>query len=835
MNRREERPRGERAAIPWEEWNSSRSWVGLLPALALACQLCSALRASATDWPIPLVSLTNVWRYYAAGSAPGASWMLPNYDDSAWAQGPGVLACETLTNIVPLIGTQLSLTNAAGEPVVTYYFRMHFQFTNQLNNPMLVFSNLLDDGAVFYLNGAEVFRFTMPPGLLTYGTLASGIQEAYVFEMAHVLATNLTAGDNVLAVELHQCVTNSSDVVLGVALLVRPADSGPPAILTPPASTQVRAGDTATLSVSAAGEPPLAFQWYKAGNAVDADARISGATASTLIISNLTVNDVGPYYVVISNAQGVVTSRDASLNLPIPDHAWLRRLPGSTGDTVPYGLASDTQGNLFVTGYFTRIARFGGISFTNVGSRSIFVAKFNRAGDPLWAQTAPATTSTGTNDNSGRRIAVDAQGNCFVTGWFSDEVAFGTNHLTSRGAHDIFVAKYDPNGQLLWVLQGGGSADDYGHEITAAPDGGCFVVWFGGSGSLGGLSVTVSGSGDAIFASISAAGVPLWLRRGGGNNYDCGYGIAADPFGNCFLTGWFKNTANFGGKTVTSVGNEDIFWAKYDSAGNALWVRRAGGANYDTGFSVCSDGQGNCYTVGWFSGDATFGTTTLHSRGGSDVFVSKHDPDGTLVWVTQLGRPTDDLGEGIAVDALGNVLVCGAAGGNTGHGTNVFGAGTLTSLGMDGFVAKLDASGCLLWFMTGGGEAYSDDQVRAIAVDGAANVYYAAYTAQGMSLWGTNSVLSSGSANFVLARLSETFVTSSFTLTPAYDASAGRLALEIAATPGSFVTIEAAPLLHPTSWTELTNIAMPSPTIHWFDPTPVNPQTQRFYRTRLVP
>jgi len=833
--RPDERSSGEPGTSSSQRPPAGTSRVRLVLALALACHFCSALRAPAAEWPIALVSLTNLWRYSPLGSDPGPSWTMPSYEDSAWAQGPGAFACETLTNVLPLTGTQLSLTNPAGESVLTYYFRTHFEFTNQVNNPMLVFSNLLDDGAVFYLNGSEVLRSTMPPGPVTYTTLASGLQEAFVFQMAHVLATNLLPGDNVLAVELHQCVTNSSDAVFGLALFARPAESGPPAILQPPASLQVPAGGTATLAVSAAGAPPLAFQWYKADTALAGNPRITGHTSSTLTISNLAVDDVGPYSVVISNAQGTVTSPDASLSLPVPGHSWLHTLSGSTGNTVPYGLASDPEGNCFVTGYFTGIARFGGLSFTNAGSRSIFVAKFNRSGDLLWAQTAPAASSTATNDNSGRRIALDALGNCFVAGSFSDSVAFGTNQFTSRGAHDIFVAKYDPDGQLLWALQGGGTADDYAHEITTAPDGGCMVIWFGGNGSLGGLNVTVSGSQDAIFARISAAGAPVWLRRGGSTSSDCGYGIAADPFGNCFLTGWFKNTANFGGRTVTSVGNEDIFWAKYDSAGNAVWARRAGGANYDTGFSLCSDNQGNCYTIGWFSGDATFATTTLHSRGGSDVFVTKHDPSGSLLWVTQLGRPTDDLGEGIAVDPLGNVLVSGATGGNTGHGTSVFGAGILTSLGMDGFVAKLDASGRLLWFMTGGGEAYSDDQVRALAADAAANVYYAAYTAQGMSRWGTNSLLSSGSANLVLARLSQTFVPSSFTVGSSHDAAANRLALEIGATPGAFVAIETAPLLTPSNWTRLTNLAIPSAPVHWADPTPITSQTQRFYRARLLP
>src|SRR5437763_1728692 len=112
-----------------------------------------------------LLPLTNTWRYNASGLELGTAWQAPGYNDSAWPQGRGALGFEdnnaftmTLTNTV------LPLNNSSGVFITNFYFRAHFTLTNAPNSVQLTTSNIIDDGAVFYINGTEYTRIRMASG-----------------------------------------------------------------------------------------------------------------------------------------------------------------------------------------------------------------------------------------------------------------------------------------------------------------------------------------------------------------------------------------------------------------------------------------------------------------------------------------------------------------------------------------------------------------------------------------------------------------------------------------------------------------------------------------------
>ena len=180
----------------------------------------------------------------------------------------------------------------------------------------------------------------------------------------------------------------------------------------------------------------------------------------------------------------------------------------------------------------------------------------------------------------GESIATTERGDSYVTGHFSGTATFGQDEpnettLTSAGGSDIFVAKYDPDGALLWAIQAGGTDSDQG------------------------------------------------------------LGIATTERGDSYVTGYFGGTATFGQDepnetTLTSAGNEDIFIAKYNRGGALLWAKRAGGTgNFDFGSGVSATERGDSYLTGFFTGTATFGQdepneTTLTSAGTLDIFVAKY-------------------------------------------------------------------------------------------------------------------------------------------------------------------------------------------------------------------
>ncbi|HWN97597.1 MAG TPA: immunoglobulin domain-containing protein, partial [Methylomirabilota bacterium] len=262
--------------------------------------------------PYGLVGLTNhFWRYNQSGTNLGTAWKEVDYDDPSWPSGRGILAREDNAFITPLTNTVLSVTNAAGAGIVTHYFRTTFVVTNDPSLVSLMASNYIDDGAVVYVNGLEAFRYNMPagdPSNTTTALAANPLGEGV--PIVSNIPPNLTVrGTNVLAVEVHQNTSLSTDVVFGLALLGRDLPPGPPAIAVHPASRTVFEGQGLTLSVTLAAGHDSRFQWLKEGVA------LLSATNSTLLLTNVSFLEAGRYLLTVSNAYGMVTSSVATVNV----------------------------------------------------------------------------------------------------------------------------------------------------------------------------------------------------------------------------------------------------------------------------------------------------------------------------------------------------------------------------------------------------------------------------------------------------------------------------------------------------------------------------------------
>ncbi len=163
-----------------------------------------------------LCDFDNVWKFTTA-DLDGTAWTAPAYDDSAWeGSGPGLFWADTYgfpdPDIPQPVNTEMALDPTAGVPFSTYYFRTHITSTNMPGNFPLLLEDYVADGAVFYLNGAEVYRVRMPDGVIANATPATAHPcngDATCpddFVIPGPLSTNLVLGDNVLAVEVHTMV-----------------------------------------------------------------------------------------------------------------------------------------------------------------------------------------------------------------------------------------------------------------------------------------------------------------------------------------------------------------------------------------------------------------------------------------------------------------------------------------------------------------------------------------------------------------------------------------------------------------------------------------------------
>ena len=376
-----------------------------------------------------------------------------------------------------------------------------------------------------------------------------------------------------------------------------------------------------------------------------------------------------------------------------PNWQWAKSV-GGMGDNKATSVAVDVSGNSYVAGTFNSFSLvFGSTILTNAGNSTydMFLAKYDVNGNVLWAKRAG-----GLGSDAAYSLAVDASGNTYLAGSFSSStLAFGSTTLTNVGSYDIFLAKYDVNGNVLWAKNAGGTSSDGALSVAVDASGNTYLAGSFTSSTLAFSSTTLTnanvGWDDIFLAKYDVNGNVLWAKNAGGMGGDMAYSVSVDVSGNIYLTGGFASpTLAFGSTTLTNSGSTDMFLAKYDANGTVLWAKSTGGTTDDYAFSVSVDVSGNTYLAGSFNSlSIVFGSTALtnadNTGNTNDMFFVKYDATGTILWAKSAGGTNLDEAFSVAVDASGNIYVAGGFY----SPTLAFGSTTLTNAGSSSvFIAK---------------------------------------------------------------------------------------------------------------------------------------------------
>jgi hypothetical protein len=286
---------------------------------------------------------------------------------------------------------------------------------------------------------------------------------------------------------------------------------------------------------------------------------------------------------------------------PSGNQIWSRNVI-ATGNSI----STDSAGNSSITGYFTGTVSFGSFTLTSSGTKDIFVARYDSAGMCVWAKRAGGNFDCCYSNDCGYAITLDLSGNTYVTGSFVDTSDFDSFTLVGN-ANDIFLAKYNTNGNVVWVRQATGGSDQEGR---------------------------------------------------------C---IALDPVGNILIGGSYVPTVDFDGNAFSGWGNYDAFVAKYDNNGNFIHAVTAGGSAWNESVNgICTDNSGNAFVTGSFYNTAYFGGDTLNSSpGGYDAFTSKiasitgveEKADNQIGWKIYPNPATDQLTIEFNSDNTGNTSI----------------------------------------------------------------------------------------------------------------------------------------------------------------------------------
>ena len=433
--------------------------------------------------------------------------------------------------------------------------------------------------------------------------------------------------------------------------------------------------------------------------------------------------------------------------------------------------------------YGPAISVFQTLPTTKATGTDAIVAKYDVNGQPLWgarlssgnlsneAGYGTATDSVGNIYVTGIYGGGGATGTApGCTAYNADGTAFGTSVIwegASGSVSDVFLVKYNPVGVVQWLTRmstGTGGGSDIGYAVAVDSGDNVYVTGeyigvltaYNSDGTAFGTTLATIGTRDVFFIKYNSSGIVQWAVRAGctGNSTaDRGHSISIDTNDNIYLAGLMDRTntvftaynsdGSAFGTTLPGSTNLSLFLLKYNTSGTAQWIARINPTSMtaftpaESGYSVATDSSGNVYVSGnsasasvvtaYSANGSPFGTT-LPNAGLVDGFVAKYNSSGSVQWIARIASTGNDYARAVAVDrSTGDVYVAGYTAATTTY-YNANGTTTVpttpASGGNDGFLAKYNTNGVVQWARAIPGAAGStSDNVYALAVDRRGNAY----------------------------------------------------------------------------------------------------------------
>jgi hypothetical protein len=425
----------------------------------------------------------------------------------------------------------------------------------------------------------------------------------------------------------------------------------------------------------------------------------------------------------------------------LPSWQWAHSAGRYTSHDYCYGLATDQNGNSYITGEFQDTIDFGSTTLINSGSygEMMFITKYDAMGNILWAQN-PA----GMNGSTGKSVFADKNSYFYVTGSYRGTITLGTSTFTSTAISAYFVAKYDSTGNVVWARNAISNDAQVGNSVCVDNNGNVFVTGTFGDSSITFGNVTLPPGIGIINTSIFLVkyddmGNVLWAKAAAtalNSKSNC---VKTDINGNAFITGDFRNSITFGSTTlVTSMGAAGVFTVKFDVSGNVVWAKGSGGfPSVGYGQSIGTDVLGNAYVTGYFGSQIMiFDNDTLNNSGVTDIFLVKYDSLGNLIWTKSTGGSGYDQPSSMLTDSAGNCYITGFI-----KSYISFGGNNLSAVNQDVFVMKYDNIGNEVWGVQAMGNI--NEYGRGIGMDKNHDIYIGGTFTSPNSFFGTNQITNS--------------------------------------------------------------------------------------------
>ncbi len=422
-----------------------------------------------------------------------------------------------------------------------------------------------------------------------------------------------------------------------------------------------------------------------------------------------------------------------------PGLQWATYFGGDSDDRA-FTIALDLSGNIYIAGFTNSpegIATKGAYQTSlNGGSDyNAFIAKFSSSGKLFWA-----TYFGGDSGAYAQGCVVDQSGNLYVVGYTTSLKGIATQgaYQTSNhgGGDDVFLAKFNNNGSLIWSTYYGGINADYGWGIAVDANNNAYISGFtasySGIATKGSFQTSYGGNVfDAFVAKFSKSGDLVWGTYFGGTGEDQATGIGLDNSNNVYITGTTKSPkgiATSGAyKTNCDINNGNAFLACLDSNGVQKWGTYFGGTGgEDIGYALATNGKDKVYFTGVSGNTSNVATSgsgqSIFGGGACDAFVADFNTNGSINWATYYGGNDFDIAYGISADSSGNTYITGYTYSTDQIATaGAFQTASASTYYSNAFLAQFNSSSILQYGTYYGGNVIEEG--HGVANDNSGDVY----------------------------------------------------------------------------------------------------------------
>ncbi len=439
-----------------------------------------------------------------------------------------------------------------------------------------------------------------------------------------------------------------------------------------------------------------------------------------------------------------------------PNYLWFHGYGDQNWQRIS-DMVSDTVGNIYVTGEFTGSSLTLGtytVNNTNPNFTDIFIAKLDGNGTILWLNSFG-----GSDFDYPTKLSLDDANNIYVTGVFlSLNINVGSISLINNGAQDIFLSKFDNNGNIIWAEQFGGADWDFCHSLVSFNSDYLYITGSFVSPSIDFGNYTVNNSTFGLLSSsiyiakLDTSGNTIWARSAISEVSDDAYDITIDQDGNSYITGYFSSQQIiFDSDTLFNsfIIYDDIFLVKFNPDGEVIWAISGGGDGMDFGGRVYIDNAGDVLLAGSYESDSIiFGNVNLPWLNGANFYISKFDSSGSLLWIKGYAGNHDDGLLGICNDSNNNIFIIISS-----YSDSLAIDGfTMSNLGnSEVYIAKLSANGNAQWTKEIHG-LYNETAVDILLTQNN-DIVIGGYTGSPIVYYDSDSIINNGSLDIFLAKI----------------------------------------------------------------------------------